>query len=192
MAARAGAKRVYAIERNPQTAELARQIIGANDARGVVRIVRARSQDVRFDALCSDDSKNCINERATVLISETLATEVNGEFWMGSLYDVRRRGLLTDDAIIVPASATVWAQAVWSPYGMPPGGSLSQFDISALAAHRFDGVARCGAMRRAPLTTAAQHGVDSRRRAVHAALAQLHGTSGIGDVRLPGFDFELI
>lgn len=111
-----------------------------NDKRGVVRLLRARSQDVRFDASCTEETENCIPLKANVLISETLATDINGEFWMGALFDARRRGLLTNDCIIVPSSAVVYGQVVWSSYGMPVDYRLNGFDLTPLAAHRSSAI----------------------------------------------------
>lgn len=119
---------------------VAREIIALNDKRNVIRLIRARSQDVRFDASCDEETLNCIPLQANVLISETLATDVNGEFWMGGLFDMRRRGLLTSDCVIVPSSATVYGQVMWSSYGMPIDYRLNGFDLTPLAVHRSSAI----------------------------------------------------
>jgi len=136
-ASKAGAKRVWAIERNPETAKIAEQIIETNDDRKVIQIIRARSQDVRYDPSCQNPVSDwCIPEKVNVLISETLATDVNGEYWLGSLLDMKRRGLLAPDVVIIPSSVEVFGQGVWSGYGMPEGNQLSGFDYSAMAPKR--------------------------------------------------------
>jgi hypothetical protein len=133
-AARAGAKRVWAIERNPETAKLAEQIIKTNDKWGVIQLIRIRSQELKYDPQCKNPSTDwCIPEKANVLISETLGTDVHGEYWMGSLLDVRNRGLLTPDAVIIPSSLSLYSQALWSAYGMPEENIHSGFDYSAMA-----------------------------------------------------------
>ena len=101
LAARAGARKVYAVE-SARVAELARRLVVANGLEAVVEVVEAVSDDVTLP------------ERADVLVSEILWNGGLGEGIVASFADARAR-LLTPDARIVPARMETWAAPVQSP-----------------------------------------------------------------------------
>lgn len=101
LAARAGARTVYAIE-SARVAELARRIVAANRLDDTVVVVEAVSDDVTLP------------ERADVLVSEILWNAGLGEGIVASFSDARER-LLKPDARIVPARVEMWVAPVQSP-----------------------------------------------------------------------------
>jgi len=100
-AARAGARRVFAIEEGP-VAALARDVIGVNDPEGIVELVVGRSTYVDLP------------EPADVLISETLWNLGVGEGIVHSVRDAQRR-LLASDARVVPQQIDLMLAPVESP-----------------------------------------------------------------------------
>jgi hypothetical protein len=97
----AGARRVFAVEEGP-VAAIAREIIAANDAEGIVELVVGRSSSVDLP------------ERADVLISETLWNLGVGEGIVHSVRDAQRR-LLVSDARVVPQQIDLVLAPVESP-----------------------------------------------------------------------------
>lgn len=98
-AARAGAARVTACEMVPHIAELAEACVAHNGAADKVQIVARAS----FDLLVPED----MPQRADVLVSETLDHGLLGERFLIALAHAREH-LLTDDATVIPASATLY------------------------------------------------------------------------------------
>jgi protein arginine N-methyltransferase 1 len=92
-AARAGARRVYAIEQG-QIASAAEQVFAANGVSDRAQIVRGRSTSVELP------------ERADVLMSETLGNDPLAEDIVPTFRDARRR-LLKADARLVPRGLDV-------------------------------------------------------------------------------------
>lgn len=101
LAARAGARAVYAIEVNP-VAELARRVVAANGLEDVITVIEASSHDVTLP------------ERADVLVSEILWNAGLGEGVLASFTDARAR-LLEPDARIIPARVETWIAPVEAP-----------------------------------------------------------------------------
>ena len=101
LAARAGARHVYAIE-SARVAELARRVVAANRLEDVVTVIEAVSDDVTLP------------EPADVLVSEILWNAGLGEGIVASFADARAR-LLKPDARIVPARVEMWIAPVQSP-----------------------------------------------------------------------------
>jgi hypothetical protein len=97
----AGARRVFAVEEGP-VAAIAREVIAANDAEGIVELVVGRSSSVDLP------------ERADVLISETLWNLGVGEGIVHSVRDAQRR-LLVSDARVVPQQIDLVLAPVESP-----------------------------------------------------------------------------
>ena len=124
-AACAGARRVYAIERAPGAAALARRLIAHNGAAGVVRIVEA------------DAAAAVVPEPADVIVSEWLGAYGVDENMLAPVLLVRERTLKAGGSMI-PSHVTAWlapvrhdaaAEAVrWHarPWGL---------DLSPLAPH---------------------------------------------------------
>ena len=101
LAARAGARVVYAIE-SARVAELARRVVAANGLEGTVTVIEAVSDDVTLP------------ERADVLVSEILWNAGLGEGIVASFEDARAR-LLKQDARLIPARVEMWIAPVQSP-----------------------------------------------------------------------------
>ena len=101
LAARAGARRVYAIE-SARVAELARRVVAANGLADTVVVIEEVSDDVSLP------------ERADVLVSEILWNGGLGEGIVASFADARRR-LLKPDARILPSRVEMWLAPVESP-----------------------------------------------------------------------------
>jgi SAM-dependent methyltransferase len=100
LAARAGARAVYAIESNP-VAELARRVVAANGLQDTITVVEASSFEVTLP------------EPADVLVSEILWNAGLGEGVVASFSDARAR-LLKPDARIIPARVEMWIAPVES------------------------------------------------------------------------------
>jgi len=100
-AARAGARRVFAIEEGP-VAAVARDLIAANDPERIVELVVGRSAYVDLP------------EPADVLISETVWNLGVGEGIVHFVRDARRR-LLASDARVVPQQIDLMLAPVESP-----------------------------------------------------------------------------
>ena len=95
LAARAGARRVIAIEQ-AHIADVATMLVADNDLRDRIEVHHARSQDVE------------LSERANVLVTETLGNLGFDEQILVSLLDARQR-LLTPDARLVPQRVALFA-----------------------------------------------------------------------------------
>lgn len=113
-AARAGARRVYAIEES-SIADVAEQVFACNGVADRVTLVRGRSSQIS------------IPERANVLVTETLGNDPLDEGLLYYLQDARER-LLTPDATIAPSRLRIYAQLVGIPAGRVP--SLTERDIA--------------------------------------------------------------
>lgn len=121
LAARAGARRVFAIERE--------HIVD-------VAAMLARQNDVAVEWFHRSSAEVELPERATLLITETLGNLGFDEGILGSVIDARRR-LLAPDARIVPQSieliaAPVEAAALHSKRVGWWGGSRQGFDLTAV------------------------------------------------------------
>jgi type I protein arginine methyltransferase len=100
-AARAGARRVYAIERGPAIA-LAELVHSANDPDRRIALIEGDSRQVELP------------ERANVLLTETLWNFGLGEGIVGAIIDARAR-LLTPDARILPSDVELIIALVEDP-----------------------------------------------------------------------------
>jgi SAM-dependent methyltransferase len=98
LACRAGARRVFAVERG-HIADVAAMLVDANGCAGRVDVLHARSQDVGLP------------EPASVLVTETLGNLGFDEQILASVLDARQR-LLTPDARIIPARVALFAAPV--------------------------------------------------------------------------------
>lgn len=100
-AARAGARRVYAVERGAM-ARHAREIAAKNGFADRVEVIQAPSTAV------------VLPERATLVISETLGDDPFEEGILESLHDARER-LTTPDARVLPRRVTLGVRVVELP-----------------------------------------------------------------------------
>lgn len=122
LAARAGARVVYAIEEDP-VVELARRVVAANGLDGIIEIVHAQSHAVTLP------------ERADVLVSEILWNAGLGEGILSSFADARAR-LLKPEARIIPSALEMWVAPVEAPVAHESvhrwSDDLAGFDYSPL------------------------------------------------------------
>ncbi len=98
LAARAGARKVYAIEQG-HMADVATMVVADNDLRDRIEVLHARSHDVDLP------------ERATLLLTETLGNLGFDEQILPSILDARKR-LLTPEARLIPARIALFAVPV--------------------------------------------------------------------------------
>ena len=101
MAVRAGARRVFAIEAGP-AADLARQVLAANDPEQKVELMRGMSHDLSLP------------EPADVLVSEIIWNAGLGEGILATFADARER-LLKPGARVIPERLHMWLAPVDSP-----------------------------------------------------------------------------
>lgn len=105
LAARAGAKHVYAIEANRNMAQLATQIIAANQLSDKITVINKMSTDVIIGRE--------VPERADLLVSEILGTLLLGESALEFVADARER-LLKAGAPMIPSAGTQFVSLVQS------------------------------------------------------------------------------
>ncbi len=131
MAARAGARHVYACEMEPNLADLARLVIEANGFASRITVIPRKSTEI---ALGRD-----MSEPATLLVTETFDALVIGEGAVESINHARS-ALLTPEARIIPAGATLRGQIVAMPRlkVLHPLKELCGFDLSLFSAHALD------------------------------------------------------
>lgn len=104
MAARLGARRVVAIEGNTEMVRLAEQNLKRNGQEEQVRLIHNLSNRVKLKA----------DERADVLVSETLGALMLGEGTLNYIVDARKR-LLKPGATIIPAGGRQFVVLIESP-----------------------------------------------------------------------------
>jgi len=97
MAARAGAKEVIACEIVPVIAALARKIIDDNGYGGQIKVHTASSKQLQIGVH--------LDERADILVSEILSSDLLTEHVLDTFEDAHAR-LLKPDAIIIPRAAS--------------------------------------------------------------------------------------
>jgi len=107
MAASEGADSVTACEEFPPMAECASRVIADNGLTDKIKLVRKRSTDLTVGP------GGDMERRANILVTEVFDTELIGEGALGT-YNHAARELLTEDRLVVPGQARIWAQAVSS------------------------------------------------------------------------------
>lgn len=98
MAAKLGAKRVTTCEAEQVIAEIAQQIVADNGYESIVTVIPKRSSDI----IVGED----FPERADILVSEILSSELLGENVLPSIEDAKRR-FLKPGGTIIPARASI-------------------------------------------------------------------------------------
>jgi protein arginine N-methyltransferase 7 len=109
MAARCGADIVVACEAFRPMAECAAQVIRDNGLADRIKLVAKRSTELTV-GIDGD-----LSERANILVTEVFDTELIGEGALGTFQHAHTH-LLQHDCIVIPSSATVYAQVVTSPF----------------------------------------------------------------------------
>jgi type II protein arginine methyltransferase len=134
MAARAGAARVVTCEAVSVIAERARQIITANGLSDRITVVPMKSAAISVPGVMA--------QRAEVLVTETFASGLITEGVLPTLEHAHEY-LLTEDATIIPASASVMGYLAGGPklHGMLFVDRIAGFDLSSFnefAPHMLD------------------------------------------------------
>jgi SAM-dependent methyltransferase len=134
MAARAGAAKVTTCEAVPQIAERARQIILGNGLSDRIAVIPMRSTSILVPQIMA--------ERANVLVTETFASGLLTEGVL-PLVEHAHDNLLTEDAAIIPAAASVMGYLAGGTQleDMLFAGKIAGFDLSAFndfAPHMLD------------------------------------------------------
>ncbi len=131
MAARAGARHVYACEMLPDLAALARIVVSENGFADRITVIAKPSSELVVGV--------DLPERANVLVTEIFDALLVGE---GALPSIRhaREHLLTADARIIPTAGAIVGQLIAVPRlkTLFPLGDLCGFDLRAFAAHALD------------------------------------------------------
>lgn len=115
-AAKAGARKVYAIEAS-EMAHVASSMAERNGVADRVTVLRGYSSRLK------------LAERADVLVTETIGNDPFSEFAVELLVDAHKR-LLTPDARVVPGSLRVWAIPVQAPDALLDRLSYTQRNIA--------------------------------------------------------------
>jgi hypothetical protein len=123
MAARAGAQRVIACEAITPLAQMAARIIARNGYADRIAVVAKRSTELTLG--------HDLPEPADLLISEILDAGLLGEGVMRTFRHACA-ALITEDAAVIPAAATVWGVLVECPdlRRVNPITEISGFDLS--------------------------------------------------------------
>ncbi|XP_029838738.2 protein arginine N-methyltransferase 7 isoform X2 [Ixodes scapularis] len=109
MAANYGAYSVHACEAFAPVAQRARQVIKDNGFGDKICLISKRSTDIEVGP-----GKD-MPEKANILVTEVFDTELIGEGAIETFTHALRE-LLEPDALVVPHAATIYAQAVHSPF----------------------------------------------------------------------------
>ena len=123
MAARAGAKHVYACEMNKDLAEVAKKVVATNGYADRVTIFHKKSTDLNVGEE--------LPEKADILVSEILDAGLLGEEVLPTFRHAREH-LLTPGAKIIPHSAQIYGTLIESAYQkrLNPIRTISGFDLS--------------------------------------------------------------
>lgn len=108
MAVRCGAESVTACEAFLPMAECAEKIIEHNGMASEIRVIRKRSTEIRIGR-----ARDELWERANILVTEVFDTELIGEGAIQT-FNHAHQHLLENNCIVVPSSATMYAQVVES------------------------------------------------------------------------------
>ncbi len=124
MAARAGAQSILACEVSEVIAKVAREVVAANGYDKKITVVNKKSTQLQV----GED----LPVRANVLVSEILGSGLLNEGVLPSHRHAKQQ-LLTPDAVVIPARATLFGALVEMPRrrSVAPMREISGFDLSA-------------------------------------------------------------
>ncbi len=129
-AAKLGARRVTAVERHPQLAELCKQLLQENDVDHVVHVINLKSTEMSL-------GRDGYDEVADILVSETFDSWIIEEGFFPSLADLRSRRLIGDDTVIVPSAASLHLQLAETMFSFPAAPfSIMGLDYESVRRHR--------------------------------------------------------
>lgn len=132
MAAKLGARRVFAVERRDFCEDVTRQVIADNGFSKQVRVVCADSKTlVAADFAISNPQPPA---DAHILLSETLDAYVIGEGFLTALDDWRLRGVVPSTSLVVPHHASLHMRLAESTYVLNANATVAGFDFSSLRA----------------------------------------------------------
>ena len=124
LAAKAGAKKVYAVEWDPEIARVAVQNIRANNFHNTIEVVNA---DVREFRLPTGD-------HADVLVMEMLDTGFIAEQQAGAIIGLKKNGVIKTNTTILPERATFFMTALQYDF------NFYGFNLPSIIQARNDGV----------------------------------------------------
>lgn len=124
MAAKAGASSVHACEVVPHLADLAQLVFKTNRLDDKIKLIPKHSQAINVPG--------DMEEKANLLVSETVDHSLLGEGFVPSLVHARKE-LLTDHPTLIPAAAKVYAMGIELRFDR-----LKGFDFSALNLFRLN------------------------------------------------------
>jgi len=124
LAAKAGAKKVYAVEWDPEIAHIAAQNIRANNFHNAVEVVNA---DVREFILPTGD-------HADVLVMEMLDTGFIAEQQAGAIIGLKKNGVIKTNTTILPERAAFFMTALQYDF------NFYGFNLPSIIQARNDGV----------------------------------------------------
>ncbi len=134
MAARAGAKKITTCEISEVLVEIARKVIRRNGFADRVTVIPKKSTQLKIG--------QDLTRRADLLIAEVFDNGLLGEHFLPALQHAKQN-LLQDDAVIIPAAATVYAMLLEcpqlrriNPIRTVMGFDLSDFDILRSSSYR--------------------------------------------------------
>lgn len=132
MAARAGARRVTTCEMVKPLADCARKIIKRNGFEDHIQVITKKSTSLEVG--------KDFSEKADVLIAEVFDVGLLGEHFLPALIHAKQN-LLTENAVIVPAAATIKGILVECPDMRPinPVKTIAGFDLSDFNMFRAPG-----------------------------------------------------
>lgn len=130
MAAKLGARKVFAVERKSFCDDVLRQIIKDNHYEDVIHVICDDSKYVMADDFKLDDPQP--PDDAHIFVSETLDAYIVGESFLPSLEDWGMRGVVPRTSLVIPHSASIYVHLSESTYLLNASATVSGFNFSAL------------------------------------------------------------
>ena len=131
LAARAGAKHVYACETHPMIAATAREIVAANGLADRITVLPVHSRRL--------DRERDLGGGADLVVSEIFAEDLLGEEVLPSLAHARAQ-LCAPGAVMLPAAASIRVALADQPPFRPRLDQVEGFDLSPFARHLDGGI----------------------------------------------------
>lgn len=132
MAAKLGAKKVFAIERKSFCETITKEVIQMYDRNDSIELICDDSRFISADDLTTNDG-----ERPSLLVSETLDSYLIGEGFLGILYDWNLRGVIPHNTIVIPHHATLYMQLTHSQFQLNENLTVHGFDFSSMDKFRL-------------------------------------------------------
>jgi tetratricopeptide (TPR) repeat protein len=132
MAARAGARKVTTCEMSKPLAAIAHKVIARNGYADIIRVIPEKSTRLKIGVE--------LPEPADLLIAEVFDNGLLGEHFLPALLHAKRN-LLKEDAIIIPAAATIYTMLIECPQlrRVNPIKNIAGFDLSDFDRFRSPG-----------------------------------------------------